>query len=114
MAGHCHSSVHCALEKCATVGSTMSKRAGVNAKISVSVNQDDLRILKKRAKRLHDGNLSAVIAEIIARAREQEGLADLLGWLGGPGLMSKEEEEAIDRELLGQTTQPKRRRKKAA
>lgn len=92
----------------------MSKRAGITEKISVSVNRDDLRILKKRAKRLHDGNLSAVIAEIIARAREQEGLADLLDWLGGPASLTKQEEEEIDRELLGQPKVPRRRKKKKA
>lgn len=93
----------------------MSKRAGITEKISVSVNRDDLKLLKKRAQRLHDGNLSAVIAEIIARAREQEGLADLLDWLGGPASMTEQEEEAIDRELLGQPKVSKsRKRKKAA
>lgn len=79
----------------------MAKRAGVTEKISVSVDRADLAILRKRAKRLHGGNVSAVIAEIIARAKEQEGLADLLDWLGGPAAMTSEEEEEIDRELLG-------------
>ena len=92
----------------------MPKRAGITEKISVSVNRDDLRILKKRAKRLHGGNLSAVIAEIIAHAREQEGLADLLDWLGGPASMTKEEEQEIDRELLGQPKAPTRRKRKRA
>ena len=94
----------------------MAKRAGVTDKISISVNRDDLRILKKRADRLHNGNLSAVIAEIIARAREQEGLTNLLDWLGGPASMTEREEREIDRELLGSPKSQRnpRKRKRAA
>jgi hypothetical protein len=88
----------------------MPKRPGITEKISVSVNREDLKILRKRADRVHDGNLSAVIAEIVARAREQENLEGLLEWLGGPGSMTKQEQDEIDRELLGQ---PRRRHKKA-
>lgn len=79
----------------------MAKRAGRTERISVSVDRADLAILRKRAKRLHGGNVSAVIAEIIARAKEQEGLADLLDWLGGPATMTLAEQDEIDRELLG-------------
>lgn len=92
----------------------MAKRAGITEKISISVNREDLNILKKRAKRLHGGNVSAVIAEIIARAKEQELLTELLDWLGGPGSMTKEEEDEIDLELLGSGKATKKRRKKAA
>jgi hypothetical protein len=92
----------------------MAKRAGITEKISVSVDRGDLVILRKRAKRLHGGNVSAVIAEIIARAKEQEGLAELLDWLGGPASMTKSEADEIDRELLGRPKSPKKRKKKAA
>ncbi|MBI2395314.1 MAG: hypothetical protein HYV09_37440 [Deltaproteobacteria bacterium] len=89
----------------------MAKRAGVTEKISVSVNRDDMAIIRKRAKRLYGGNVSAVIAEVIARAKAQEQLSDLLDWLGGPAPMSKEVEEEIDRELAGQR---RKRRTRAA
>lgn len=92
----------------------MPKRAGVTEKISVSVDRADLAILRKRAKRLHGGNVSAVIAEIIARAKEQEGLAELLDWLGGPAPMTEREAEAIDRELRGLPQAPKKRKKTKA
>jgi hypothetical protein len=97
----------------------MAKRAGTTAKISVSVDRGDLEILRKRAKRLHDGNVSAVIAEIITRAKEQEGLADLLDWLGGPAPMTDAEAMAVDRELLGhpdtrKAAKPSRKRRRAA
>ncbi len=91
----------------------MPSRAGNTEKISVSIDRADLAILKKRARRLHHGNVSAVIAEIVARAKEQEGLAELLDWLGGPASMSDAEAAAIDRELLGNPRTPKRRRKAA-
>jgi hypothetical protein len=92
----------------------MAKRAGVTEKISVSVDRADLAILRKRAERLHGGNVSAVIAEIIARAKEQEGLAELLDWLGGPAPMTAEEAAEIDGELRGPPRTPKKRGRKAA
>jgi hypothetical protein len=98
----------------------MSSRAGITEKISVSVDRADLSILRKRANRLHGGNVSAVIAEIIARAKEQEGLAELLDWLGGPAQMTAEEAADIDGELRGvpktpkAPKTPKKRRRKAA
>ncbi len=88
----------------------MKARAGVTTKISVSLNREDLKIIRKRAKRLYRGNVSAVIAEIIARARQQEGLADLLDWLGGPLPITKEEEAEIDGELRGQGRQRSKKR----
>lgn len=90
----------------------MAKRAGVTEKISISVDRADLAVLRKRAARLHGGNVSAVIAEIIQRAKEQEGLSDLLDWLGGPAPMTSGEASAIDGELLGR--RPKSKAKKRA
>lgn len=94
----------------------MSSRPGKTEKISISVNREDLALLRRRAKRLHGGNLSAVIAEVIARAKEQDGLENLLEWLGGPAPMTKESAEAIDRELLGHRSdaRPARKRKRRA
>ena len=87
----------------------MTKRAGVTEKISISIDRADLAILRKRAKRLHGGNLSAVIAEMIARAKQQEALAGLIDWLGGPSPMTKERADEIDRQILGvpRTSKPK-------
>jgi hypothetical protein len=76
----------------------MKSRAGVTEKISISIHRDDLKALKKRAKRLHGGNVSAVIAELAADARLLEGMNDLIDWLGGPSLTDAERKK-IDREL---------------
>ena len=50
----------------------MTKRAGVTSKVSLSVNREDLAVLKKPAKRLHGGNVSAVFAELIAEIKRRE------------------------------------------
>lgn len=64
----------------------MSKRAGVTEKISISVRRSDLASLRRRAKRLYDGNVSAVIAELAADAALLEGMHDLVEHLGGASL----------------------------
>jgi hypothetical protein len=91
----------------------MAKRAGVTQKVSLSVNREDLAMLKKRAKRLHGGNVSAVFADLIAEIRRREAWERAVAWYGEPIVMSEEEQRAIDRELLG-APRPKARRKPAA
>lgn len=66
----------------------MQKRArrphGIRSrKISVSVSEDDLRVLRARAKRLHRGNLSAVVHEMAAAVKREEAADELLKMLGG-------------------------------
>jgi hypothetical protein len=91
----------------------MKKRAGLTAKISISLSRSELASLKKRAKRLYAGNVSAVIAELAADAALLEGMHELVNWLGGPSLTDREREE-IDREWSGQPRAPKRTRKNRA
>lgn len=75
----------------------MSTRAGSTAKISVSLPATDLASLKRRAKRLYDGNVSAVISELAADAALLEAMHDLVDRLGGP-LLEDKERAALDRE----------------
>lgn len=91
----------------------MTKRAGVTAKISISLSRSDLASLKKRAKRLYAGNVSAVISELAADAALLEGMHELVSWLGGSSLTDRERQE-IDREWSPQTRSPKRTRKRRA
>ena len=91
-------------------GSIMKKREGVTEKISISLRRSDLASLKKRAKRLYAGNVSAVISELAADAALLEGMHELVSWLGGPSLTDRER-KAIDREWSGQRRAPKRARK---
>lgn len=80
----------------------MAKRVGVTSKVSLSVHNDDLNMLKRRAKRLHGGNVSAVFAELIATIKRQEAWDKAVAWYGKPVVLSDEERESIDRELLGE------------
>jgi hypothetical protein len=60
----------------------MSKRPGRTVKLSISIDQRDFEQLRRRAKRVSGGNISAVISEMIRRAREWEGREALAEWLG--------------------------------
>lgn len=93
----------------------MGKRAGLTEKISVSLSRSDLISLKRRAKRLYDGNVSAVIAELAADAALLEGMHDLVSRLGGPSLTDRARNE-LDRERAPRPAAKKRspRKKKAA
>jgi hypothetical protein len=90
----------------------MAKRAGVTEKVSVSVNKADLAMLKKRAKRLHGGNVSAVFADLVAEIRRREAWDRAVVWYGRPIVLSDEEREVIDRELLGRVPSRSARRKR--
>ena len=96
----------------------MPKRAGSTEKISISVLSSDLASLRKRAKRLYGGNVSAVIAELAADAALLEAMHDLIGRLGGPCL-TDEDRESLDREWAERAAYPrgpsrKRKAKRAA
>jgi hypothetical protein len=92
---------------------TMPKRAGRTVKLSISIDRQDLELLRKRAKRVSDGNISAAIAETIRIAGEWEGRKALLAWLGeGRDEPSAETMESIRAEWRG--ARRGKRRTKAA
>jgi hypothetical protein len=66
----------------ATMCTTMAKRAGRSVKLSVSLDVRDVELLKRRAKVVSGGNVSAAIADMIRIAREWEGREALATWLG--------------------------------
>jgi hypothetical protein len=88
------------------------KRAGLTEKISVSLSRSDLISLKKRAKRLYDGNVSAVIAELAADAALLEGMHELVNWLGGPSLTDNERKR-LDRQWAARSPVRKKRAAKS-
>jgi hypothetical protein len=59
-----------------------AKRPGRTVKLSISIGERDLELLKKRAKQMSGGNISAAITEMIHIAREWEGRHALATWLG--------------------------------
>lgn len=80
----------------------MKRKNGIHAvKISVSVAEEDLVVLRRRAKRLYGGNLSAVIHEMAVKTRRQEAMENLVDSLGGPSL-TDEARRAIDAEWAGE------------
>jgi hypothetical protein len=87
-------------------------RPGRTEKISVSLDRSDVAALRKRAKKLYGGNLSAAVAEGARRIREEEGREALVAWLGQAAATTPDEREAIRAEWGGEA--PKRRRPRAA
>jgi hypothetical protein len=71
--------------------------------ITISIEAADLAWLERRAARLHDGNLSAVIAEATKLLRHNESLSTLLDELGAP-VLSPDELARAAAELDGSTT----------
>jgi hypothetical protein len=65
-------------------------------KISVTVEDSALAWLRRRAKRVHGGNLSAAIAEAASIARKQEALRAFLDAEGVPPLREDELGAIID------------------
>lgn len=70
-------------------------RTGRTEKISVSLDRSDLQALRRRAKRLYGGNVSAAIAEAARRIREEEGREKLVAWLGDSSKTTARERDAI-------------------
>lgn len=79
-----------------------TKRAGKTVKVSVSIDRDDLLVLRRHARAAHDGNLSAAFAEAATWIRQREARRELVDMLGGPTL-TPEVAAAIDAEQSGVT-----------
>ncbi len=88
-----------------------TRRAGTTEKVSVSLQRELLKTLKRRAKRLYAGNLSAVLTEVAEAAARLEAQDDLISHFGWGPLSSAEQAE-VDAEWYAPS--PKRRRKTAS
>jgi hypothetical protein len=64
-------------------------------KVSVTIDESALAWLRRRAKRVHGGNLSAAIAEAALVARRQEALEAFLREEGVPELSERELNEIV-------------------
>jgi len=69
----------------------MGKRAGNTEKISISLDKGDAALLRRRAKALHEGNVSRVVAEALRYVRYEEGRDALIESFGEVGMVSAEE-----------------------
>ena len=90
------------------------KRAGSTVTLSISISPKEAAVLRKRAKRLHGGNVSAAIgdaAELLRIEDNRQAFAAKLEEELGPL------DPAVARAILMETTgliAPVRRKKKAA
>ena len=87
--------------------STRSIRAGRTEKISISLDRAELSLMRKRARRLYGGNLSAVVAEGVRRIREEEGREALVAWLGDAAVSTDEQRQSIRNEWRGPSGRPR-------
>jgi hypothetical protein len=87
------------------------KRAGTTEKVSVSLQRELLRTLKRRANRLYAGNLSAVLTEVAEAAARLEAQDDLIRHFGW-GPLSPAEQAELDAEWYAPS--PKKRKSSAA
>ncbi|MBL8741154.1 MAG: hypothetical protein JNK04_08675 [Myxococcales bacterium] len=85
------------------------KRAGSTEKVSVSLQSDLLKTLRRRAKRLYAGNLSAVLTEVAEAAARLEAQDDLIKHFGWRPLSDAERAE-----IEAEWYPPTPKRKKAA
>ncbi len=76
------------------------KRAGRTVKISVSLDVEDVAVLKRRARESYDGNLSAAFAEAARWIRQREARRRLVDLLGGP-VLTADVNAALDAEQTG-------------
>jgi len=91
-----------------------ANRPGRTVKLSVSIDRHDFDLLKKRAKRVSGGNISAALTDMIRIAREWEGREALATWLGeGRDEPSAEVMDAIRAEWQAPRPSPRKRTKAA-
>jgi hypothetical protein len=76
------------------------------------VSEDDLKVISARAKRLHHGNIYAVVHEMVAALKREEAANELLEMLGGERITAEEMQVIRDEVALAPT--PPRKRRSAA
>ena len=76
----------------------MKKRPGGTVHLSISIPTSDARILRRRAKRVHGGNVSRVISDAIRYIAYEEGRDALIASFGDKGTLTPEEGRQLDDE----------------
>lgn len=64
-------------------------------KVSITLDDADLAWLRRRSRRGHGGNLSAVVTEAARALRRQEALRDFLDAEGVPNLTASERAKIV-------------------
>ncbi len=83
------------------------------SKVSVTIDASDLTWLRRRAKQVHGGNLSAAVAAAARTLRKQEALRTFLEQEGVPRL-STEELAAVQQEWRTPTKARRTKKRRAA
>jgi hypothetical protein len=76
----------------------MKKRPGGTTHLSISLPTEEAKILKRRAKRVHGGNVSRVVSEAIRYIAYEEGRDALIASFGGRGKLTPAEAARLDSE----------------
>jgi hypothetical protein len=74
----------------------MKKRPGGTTHLSISLPTDEAKLLKRRAKRVYDGNVSRVVSDAIRYIAYEEGRDALIASFGGKGAPAPEEAARLD------------------
>ena len=92
----------------------MPKRPGKTVKVSISVDREDLKLLRKRADLLHDGNLSMLMRELAEEERRFKAMDKLIRKLGGPLPVTDAERAEIQAEWTAPLKPARSRKAKRA
>lgn len=74
----------------------MKKRPGGTTRLSISLPTEEVKILKRRAKRAYGGNVSRVVSDAIRYIAYEEGRDALIGSFGGRGKPTPSEAAQLD------------------
>ncbi len=74
----------------------MRKRPGGTTHLSISLSNEEAKVLKRRAKRVYGGNVSRVVSEAVRYVAYEEGRDALIASFGGRGKPSPSEAAQLD------------------
>jgi hypothetical protein len=93
----------------------MKRRSGSTVNLSISLGPESLALLRRRAKRVHGGNLSAAIAEAAELLRTEEARSILAAEFDRTfGPLSDETSARIAAEQRGEIPPIRRKRRRVA
>jgi len=74
----------------------MRKRPGGTTHLSISIPADEARILRRRAKRVHRGNVSRVVSDAVRYIAYEEGRDALIASFGTKGVPTAADVQRFD------------------
>jgi len=74
----------------------MKKRPGGTIHLSISLPTEEVKILRRRAKRAYDGNVSRVVSDAIRYIAYEEGRDALIASFGDRGKPNRAEAARLD------------------